>query len=103
MAAAALGPLRALEVASLHGAYFIGRDRDLGSIEEGKLADFMILDRNPLEDIRNTLAIERVVKGGRVYDGDTLDEVWPRQRPYGAYPWINDVQLRTDDRPIRGN
>jgi imidazolonepropionase-like amidohydrolase len=103
MAASALGPMGALEVASLHGAYFIGMEDDLGSIAEGKLADLLILDANPLDDIRNTTAIRYVMKGGRIYDGDTLDEVWPRQLPYGPYHWVNEDQLRTDDRPINGN
>ncbi|MGH7718883.1 MAG: amidohydrolase family protein, partial [Gemmatimonadaceae bacterium] len=100
MAASALGPMGALEVASLHGAHFIGRSRDLGSIEVGKLADLMILNANPLENIRNTLDIRFVMKGGVLYDDETLDELWPRRRPYGAYPWVNADALRSDDRPV---
>jgi hypothetical protein len=76
MAAAATGNMGALEVASLHGARFIGREKDLGSLEVGKLADFMILNRNPLENIRATTDIQYVVKGGWS-DDDTLNELWP--------------------------
>ena len=101
MAASALGPMGALEVASLHGARFIGREKDLGSIEKGKLADFMVLNSNPLVDIKNTLDIQYVTKGGVVYQGDTLDEVWPRQRKYGNYFWVNPDALKIDDKPIR--
>jgi imidazolonepropionase-like amidohydrolase len=101
MLASALPPLKALEVASLHGARFIGMERDLGSLEAGKLADLMVLNANPLENIRNTIDIQYVMKGGTLYDDETLDEVWPRQRRYGRYPWVMNDALRSDDRPIR--
>ena len=61
----------------------------------------MVLDENPLEDIRATTAIHLVIKDGRIYDGNTLDEMWPDARPYGEYPWLNEDMYRTDDRPIR--
>ena len=101
MAASAMGPMGALEVASLHGARFIGREKDLGSLEKGKLADFMVLNSNPLVNIRNTMDIQYVTKGGVVYQGDTLDEVWPRQRKYGDYFWVNPDALKIDDKPLR--
>ncbi|WP_425152606.1 hypothetical protein [Candidatus Palauibacter sp.] len=47
----------------------------------------MILDADPLEDIRNTNTIDRVMMNGRLYDGDTLDELWPRQRPAPHESW----------------
>jgi Tol biopolymer transport system component len=71
MLASALGPHGALRSASLHGARFLGAERDLGSIEVGKLADLIVLDANPLDDIRNTTGIRHVVKAGVLYDGDT--------------------------------
>jgi hypothetical protein len=100
MAASALGPMGALELASREGAYFLGMLDDLGTLETGKLADFMVLNSNPLDDIRNTTDIEYVVQGGVVRAAATLDEVWPLQRPYGVYPWIDEASLRSDDRPI---
>jgi len=96
MAAAALGNQGALEVASLHGARFLGAEEDLGSLEVGKLADFLILSSNPLENIRNTLSIDHVVKGGIVYAGDSLDEIWPDSRPFGPYYWVDEDALRSD-------
>ncbi len=80
----------ALRAATIFGAEAIGHARDLGSLETGKLADLVILDANPLENIRNTDTIRYVMKNGRLYDGDTLDEVWPRQRSLAAEGWTPD-------------
>ena len=87
MAAKANGNMTALEIASMHGAMFLGMENDLGSVTVGKLADLMILNANPLENIRNTANIRYVMKGGTLYDANSLDEIWPRARPYGDNYW----------------
>ena len=100
MAASAAGPMGALEVASLHGARFLGAERDIGSIAVGKLADLVVLNSNPLDDIRNTTDIEYVILGGVVRDAMTLDEVWPTQAAYGEHWWVNPDAWLMDDRPV---
>ena len=100
MEASALGNLGALETASLGGARFLGADQDIGSLEVGKLADLMVLDANPLEDIHNTLAMQYVMKGGVLYDAGTLDELWPKQVKWGPYYWVNPDALQMNDKPV---
>ena len=84
-----------LREATLHGEEAIGYAQDLGSIEVGKLADLIVLVENPLEDIRNTNTISMVMKNGRLYDGNTLDEVWPRQLKAGPFYWQRNVHPET--------
>lgn len=77
----------ALRMATIVGAQSLGLDGDLGSLEPGKLADLIVMDRNPLVNLRNSNSIKYVMKNGRLYEGESMDEVWPRQRktlpPYG--------------------
>ena len=65
-------PLEAIRVATRYPAETLGLDRDLGSIESGKLADFVVLDANPLERIENSEKVSLVVKNGRAYRPDEL-------------------------------
>ena len=82
--------LDALRAATLTGAEAIGRAQDLGSLEPGKLADLVVLDKDPLDDIHNSTSIHFVMKNGELFDGDTLNEIWPREKIAGPYWWWND-------------
>jgi hypothetical protein len=69
---AGLSPGQALEAATRVNARFLGAEGDLGSIEEGKVADLLLLDADPLADIRNTRRIHAVIQGGRLVDREAL-------------------------------
>ncbi len=72
---AGLTPTESLRAATLNPAKFFGLDQKLGSIEQGKLADLVLLEANPLEDIRNTQRIDAVIMNGRFYDRKALDKM----------------------------
>jgi len=69
---AGYSPLEALRMATRDAAVALGIERSVGVLANGKLADFVILEQNPLDDIANTQTIWRVVKDGRVFDPATL-------------------------------
>jgi hypothetical protein len=72
--------MEALQAGTIMGAEALGLQKDLGSLEVGKIADLIILNKNPLDDIHNSREIRYVMKDGILYDGDTLDEIWPQQK-----------------------
>jgi imidazolonepropionase-like amidohydrolase len=74
-------PAQAIEIATIRGAAYHGLDGQIGSIEIGKLADLVVLEANPLDDIANAGRIGFVVKNGVVYSGDDASRVWPDARP----------------------
>lgn len=77
----------ALKIATIKGAEAIGLDEELGSIEVGKLADLLIMDKNPLENLRNTNTLTHVIKNGVVYDANTLDEILPVKKEAETFNW----------------
>ncbi len=96
-----LTPMQALRAATLDGAFYVGLDKDLGSIEAGKLADLVVLDRNPLENIRNTDSVRYTVANGRVYDASDLSEIAPSKRP-GPTFWFHDPALGAANSMLTG-
>jgi imidazolonepropionase-like amidohydrolase len=67
-----LSPMEALVAATRHGAEVIGAQEELGTLEPGKRGDMLILDANPLEDVRNIRAIHTVILGGKPYERGEL-------------------------------
>jgi imidazolonepropionase-like amidohydrolase len=87
LAMGGMTPQEVLRAATIDGAKIIGINQDLGSVEAGKLADLVVLDRNPLQDIRNTNSVRYVMKNGELYEGDTLDQIWPVQKKLPKFWW----------------
>lgn len=92
-----MSPLNALRAATIDGARYLGMDKDIGSLEPGKLADLVVLDANPLENLRNSEMIQWVMLNGRLYESMTMNEVgnhpkkrepffWQRTSPAFAAP-----------------
>jgi hypothetical protein len=79
--------LDALKVATIHGAKALGLDTDLGSIQVGKLADILIMDKNPLDNLKNTNTLKYVIKNGVLYDASTLDEIAPKKKKAPVFHW----------------
>jgi hypothetical protein len=93
MAGGGLSIHDALRVATIYGAEAIGMGGEVGSLEAGKFADLLVFDKDPLQNLRNTTAIGMVMKNGRLYEAETLNEVWPRQRPMLVQPWqVGDLK-----------
>ncbi|HEU5053897.1 MAG TPA: amidohydrolase family protein [Hanamia sp.] len=72
---AGLTPLEALQTATINPARFLNKENELGTIEKGKVADLVLLDANPLEDIHNTTQINAVVANGSYFSRADLDSL----------------------------
>lgn len=77
----------ALRAATVNGALYLGLDGDLGTVAAGKLADLLVLDRNPLENIRNSTSIRYVMINGRLFDASTMAQLGNHPAPAPAPRW----------------
>lgn len=93
-------PHDALRAATLNPARKLDLDRELGSIEPGKIADLVIVRGDPLRDIRNTQAIQYVIKGGNVFDAESMTKVWPTFETLTPWPWQPDGDRRKFSAPV---
>lgn len=84
-------PLQAIRNATINGASYLGMNKEIGSLEVGKLADLVIMDANPLDDIRNSEKIKYVMINGRLYDSATLNEVGTREKLRGKL-WFENAK-----------
>jgi tetratricopeptide (TPR) repeat protein len=92
---AGLTPQQALQAATLNPARFMGRENDLGTVDAGKIADLVLLDANPIEDIGNTKKISAVVFGGKFFPKTSLDEMLTKIEALAGRLSIGDVLLKT--------
>jgi Tol biopolymer transport system component/imidazolonepropionase-like amidohydrolase len=80
-------PLEAIRCATLNGARYLGLDKDLGSLEAGKLGDLVVLSKNPLENIRNSDSVRYVMINGRLYDAETMNEIGNNLNQRPKFHW----------------
>jgi imidazolonepropionase-like amidohydrolase len=82
-----LTPHEALRCATANGAKTLGMDRDIGTLEPGKLADVIVIEGNPLQDIRQSEKVTWTMVNGRLYDAATMTETGARERKRSKYWW----------------
>ncbi len=87
LAQGGLTPMEAIRCATLNGAKYLGMDKEIGSLEVGKLADFVVLDKNPLEEIRNSESVRYTIVNGKIYDAMTMNEVGPNPKKREPFYW----------------
>jgi imidazolonepropionase-like amidohydrolase/Tol biopolymer transport system component len=87
LAQGGMTPLQAIRCATINGASYLGMDKEIGSLEVGKLADMVVLNDNPLLDIRNSVKIKYVMVNGRLYDADSMNETGNREKPRMLFWW----------------
>ena len=79
--------MEALRSATVNGAYYLGMEDDLGSLKPGKLADLIVLDKDPLEDIMNSNSVHYTMVNGRLYDASTMNETGNYDRKRLPFYW----------------
>ncbi len=80
----------ALQAATINGANYIGAGNDIGSLKVGKLADLLILDKNPLDDLRNSTSIKYTMINGRLYDAENMNEIGNNPKSRTKFYWESD-------------
>ncbi len=87
LAQGGMSALQAIRCATINGAEYLGMGKELGSLENGKLADLIVLDANPLDDIRNTESIKYVMANGRLFNAETMNEEGNRPKQRAKFWW----------------
>jgi imidazolonepropionase-like amidohydrolase len=87
LAQGGMTPLEVLRSATMNGASLLGMDNEIGSLKVGKLADFVVLDKNPLENVQNTNSVQYTMINGRLFDAATMNEVGNYNRPRSKFFW----------------
>ena len=92
---AGLSSMEALQAATLNPARFLGREKDLGTVEAGKFADLVLLDANPLDDIGNTKKIEAVFYRGQYFPRASLDQMLTQVKALASMKSVAEAMMRT--------
>jgi imidazolonepropionase-like amidohydrolase len=92
---AGLAPMAALQTATRNPARFLGKEKDMGTIEQGKIADLVLLEANPLEDIRNTKKIASVVFEGKLFPKSAIDGMLADAEKLASRKSIAETLFRT--------
>ncbi|MDP9047573.1 MAG: amidohydrolase family protein, partial [Bacteroidota bacterium] len=79
--------MQAIRCATINGASYLGMEKEIGSLETGKLADLIVLNDNPLVDIHNSEKIKYVMVNGRLYDAESMNEIGNREKPRLPFWW----------------
>jgi adenine deaminase len=82
-----MSSLQVIRCATINGASYLGMDKEIGSLERGKLADLIVLNQNPLDDIRNSNNIKYVMINGRLYDSDSMNEIGNHEKVRMHFWW----------------
>ncbi len=90
MAQGGMTPMEALRTATMNPAKSLGFDKWVGSLQPGKLADLLIMDKNPLDDIHNTESVHYTMVNGRLYDCETMNEIGNYDNKRGKFYWEID-------------
>ncbi len=107
MAQGGMTPMEALRTATINPAISLGFDKYIGSLKAGKLADLIVLDKNPLDNIYNTESIRYTMVNGRLYDAEMMNEIgnynkqhspfyWQSGKNAGSFPWYETEQHLED-------
>ncbi len=87
LAQGGMKPFDCLKTATINGAFYLGMDKEIGSLKQGKLADLIVLNSNPLDDIRNSEKIRYTMVNGRLFDVSTMNEVGNTEKPRDKFWW----------------
>lgn len=87
LAQGGMKPIDCIKAATINGAAYLGMDKEIGSLKQGKLADLIVMNANPLDDIRNSEKIIYTMVNGRLFDASTMNETGNLEKPRNKFWW----------------
>jgi imidazolonepropionase-like amidohydrolase len=103
LAEGGMSPEDVLKAGTLNGAETLGLEDQIGSLRSGKLADILVLEKNPLTDIRNTETVSMTMVNGRLFDTRSMNEIGNHERARRPFYWeVNDVPKHIQWKPAWG-